>query len=66
MDPTEKAQETFSSDLQERLKGTVWTTGCKSWYMNKRGDIQVLWPQTVTKFINMFKNTDFESDFIKV
>ncbi|KAI9253061.1 putative flavoprotein [Helicostylum pulchrum] len=66
MDPTEKAQETFSSDLQEKLKGTVWTTGCKSWYMNKRGDIQALWPQTVMKFINMFKNTNFESDFIKV
>lgn len=65
MDPTEKAQETFSSDLQSRFKGTVWTGGCKSWYMNKHGDIQSLWPGTVMQFFKMLKTADYESDFIK-
>lgn len=64
MDPTEKAQETFSSDLKSRFKGTVWTAGCKSWYMNKDGEIHSLWPQSVMKFMSMLKKTDFESDYI--
>ncbi|CAO3607286.1 unnamed protein product [Mucor hiemalis] len=65
LEPTEKAQEAFSSDLQSRFKGTVWKAGCKSWYMNKSGDIQSLWPQTVMKFMSMLKGTDYESDFIR-
>lgn len=65
MEPTEKAQESFSSELQGKFKGTVWTSGCKSWYINSHGDVQSLWPQSVMKFIAMLKNSDFESDFIK-
>jgi hypothetical protein len=65
LDPSEKAQEAFSSDLQNNFKGTVWQAGCKSWYMNKRGDIQSLWPKTVTRFMLMLRSTDYESDFIK-
>lgn len=65
LEPTEKAQEAFSADLQSRFKGTVWKGGCQSWYMNKFGDIQSLWPQSVMKFMSMLKGTDYESDFIK-
>ncbi|CAO0799620.1 unnamed protein product [Mucor circinelloides] len=65
LDPTEKAQDTFSSDLQSRFKGTVWRGGCDSWYINKHGDIQTLWPSTVTSFINMLKYTDYDANFIK-
>jgi hypothetical protein len=63
MDPTEKAQEAFSSDLQSRFKGTVWTGGCSSWYMNKHGEIQSLWPETVMKFFKMLKTADYVNDF---
>lgn len=65
LEPTEKAQEAFSADLQSRFKGTVWQGGCQSWYMNKFGHIQALWPQSVMNFISMLKGTDYESDFIK-
>lgn len=65
MEPTKTAQETFSTNLRDKFKGTVWASGCKSWYMNKHGDVQSLWPQSVMKFIVTLKDTDFESDFIR-
>lgn len=65
LDPTEKAQEKFSADLQSKFEGTVWKGGCQSWYMNKDGEIQSLWPESVLKFIAMLRRVDYESDFIK-
>ncbi|KAI8147575.1 hypothetical protein BJV82DRAFT_596084 [Fennellomyces sp. T-0311] len=50
IEPKESAQEKFSADLQEKFKGTVWTTGCRSWYMNEVGQIWGLWCGTVTAF----------------
>ena len=29
---------------QRRMKGTVWASGCKSWYQNADGQIDTLWP----------------------
>jgi cation diffusion facilitator CzcD-associated flavoprotein CzcO len=37
-------QDRYNQRLQERLKGTVWTTGCSSWYQNKAGKNVSLWP----------------------
>lgn len=65
MEPNEKAQEVFSADLQSKYEGTVWKGGCHSWYMNKNGEIQSLWPESVIKFLFMLKRVDYESDFIK-
>jgi len=31
-------------ELQNRMKGTVWSSGCHSWYQNARGHIDTLWP----------------------
>ena len=29
---------------QLKMKGTVWSSGCHSWYQNANGDIDTLWP----------------------
>ena len=29
---------------QRKMQGTVWTSGCKSWYQNADGHIDTLWP----------------------
>ena len=29
---------------QLKMKGTVWSSGCHSWYQNAKGDIDTLWP----------------------
>ncbi|MCF8168237.1 MAG: NAD(P)/FAD-dependent oxidoreductase, partial [Rhodoferax sp.] len=30
--------------VQQQMQGTVWTSGCKSWYQNAQGQIDTLWP----------------------
>lgn len=67
MDPKEHAQEKFSAQLQKDFKGTTWATGCKSWYLSKKaGEIQFLWPKTVTSFYFMLnKKIDYNKDYIK-
>jgi len=30
--------------MQHKMKGTVWASGCKSWYQNAKGEIDTLWP----------------------
>jgi len=30
--------------MQHRMKRTVWSSGCKSWYQNAKGEIDTLWP----------------------
>lgn len=37
-------QDGYNRRLHERLGGTVWATGCKSWYQHKSGKITALWP----------------------
>ena len=34
----------FNVDLQERMRGTVWATGCSSWYQDANGKNVSLWP----------------------
>jgi cation diffusion facilitator CzcD-associated flavoprotein CzcO len=42
-------QEAFNADLHEKMKGTVWASGCKSWYLNADGTNSTIWPDfTVT------------------
>lgn len=37
-------QAAFNADIQQRLKGTVWASGCKSWYLDHTGKNTTLWP----------------------
>ena len=30
--------------VQQKMKGTVWSSGCKSWYQAADGHIDTLWP----------------------
>lgn len=30
--------------IQQKMKGTVWSSGCKSWYQHADGRIDTLWP----------------------
>jgi len=44
IDVKPQAQEEFNARLQERLKRTVWSSGCRSWYLDKSGKNTTLWP----------------------
>lgn len=40
----------FNDDLQERLKNTVWTSGCVSWYQQEDGKNIALWPGSTLSY----------------
>ena len=44
------AAERFNADLDERMQGTVWNTGCASWYLDETGRNATLWPDWTWRF----------------
>ncbi len=44
MDLRPEVQAQFNRDLQKQMKGTVWASGCKSWYLDANGKNTTLWP----------------------
>ena len=37
-------QQDEYTQIQQKMKATVWSSGCKSWYQNADGHIDTLWP----------------------
>jgi cation diffusion facilitator CzcD-associated flavoprotein CzcO len=44
LDVRAPAQSRFTDALQRKLRGTVWSSGCQSWYMDADGYNGTLWP----------------------
>ena len=44
LDVKPEAQRAFSDEMQERLRRTVWQTGCTSWYVTQSGRNTNNWP----------------------
>jgi cation diffusion facilitator CzcD-associated flavoprotein CzcO len=45
LEPTAAAQSAFVSEVDRRMRGSVWTAGgCKSWYLDRTGRNSTLWP----------------------
>ncbi len=44
VDVKSDAQVTFNKGIQGALSKTVWTSGCKSWYVDANGKNTTLWP----------------------
>jgi cation diffusion facilitator CzcD-associated flavoprotein CzcO len=47
--PTPEATAKFHASLLEAMKGTVWVTGCNSWYLDSQG-VPNTWPWTAARF----------------
>jgi cation diffusion facilitator CzcD-associated flavoprotein CzcO len=43
-------EERFNDRVQEQLDGTVWNTGCASWYLDDTGRNSTLWPDWTWRF----------------
>jgi cation diffusion facilitator CzcD-associated flavoprotein CzcO len=43
-------EETFNTELQQRMQNTVWVSGCTSWYLDARGRNTTLWPGFTFEF----------------
>jgi cation diffusion facilitator CzcD-associated flavoprotein CzcO len=45
-----EAQQRFNAELDGRMEGTVWSTGCASWYLDDTGRNATLWPDWTWRF----------------
>ncbi len=48
----------WTRELQAKLPGTVWGTGCSSWYLNDQGENTTIWPDFTFKFRSATRNFD--------
>jgi cation diffusion facilitator CzcD-associated flavoprotein CzcO len=39
-----QVQDAFNEEMQERLQGSVWNSGCSSWYLDRSGRNSIQWP----------------------
>ncbi len=56
--PKPEAAERFQAELREAMKGTVWITGCNSWYLDPDG-IPTLWPWSAAQFHRVMRRPEF-------
>ncbi|MBO9520773.1 MAG: NAD(P)/FAD-dependent oxidoreductase [Nocardioidaceae bacterium] len=62
VEPTQQAQDAWNTDLQRRMKRTVWSTGgCASWYLDEHGRNTTLWPRTTFTFRSQLKRFDLDA-----
>ena len=52
------AEERYNEDLHQKLEGTVWNTGCASWYVDVHGRNVTLWPDWTFRFRRQTANFD--------
>ncbi|HYM54887.1 MAG TPA: 4-hydroxyacetophenone monooxygenase, partial [Solirubrobacteraceae bacterium] len=47
----EEVQRRYNEEIQERLRGTVWSSGgCASWYIDENGRNTTIWPGSTWPF----------------
>ncbi len=49
LDVRPEIEASFRADLARRMKNTVWTTGCQSWYQTPDGEV-FLWPAATVDY----------------
>ncbi|WP_028065308.1 flavin-containing monooxygenase [Solirubrobacter soli] len=45
-----EAERAYNEEVQRRMVGTVWNTGCSSWYQDAKGNNPTLWPDWTWRF----------------
>jgi cation diffusion facilitator CzcD-associated flavoprotein CzcO len=55
------AQAGYNARIQQRLKGTVWSTGCMSWYLTRSGRNTTLWPGFTFEYRLRTRRFDLEA-----
>ena len=61
VDTVEVKRETvqaYNDRLDEMHEGTVWTTGCKSWYLDDTGRNATIWPDWTFRFRHRTRSFD--------
>ncbi len=51
-------EDAFNEEVQRRMRGTVWKSGCASWYLDARGRNSTLWPGFTFEFRRKTRHFD--------
>ena len=62
LDVRADVQESFNSELQQRISDTVWSQGCTSWYKTAAGVNPISWPGFTFAYRNRTRTFD-EADY---
>ena len=60
MDVKPEKSNRFDQQLQKDLQGSVWLSGCKSWYVGEDGRNYTLWPWSTIKYRRRMRIVDPE------
>ena len=60
VDVRPEAQAGYNRALDRRMKGTVWTSGCASWYIDATGRNSTLWPDWTWRYRRRTARFDIE------
>ena len=56
-----EVQAAYNEELQERLAGTVWSSGCSSWYIDRNGRNSIMWPGFTFEYRRRTRRFDAEA-----
>ncbi|MGA4727781.1 flavin-containing monooxygenase [Micromonospora taraxaci] len=63
IEPTAEAQRRWTERIDQKMAGTVWETGCESWYLDSTGRNTTIWPGFATSFrvrLRRFRPADYQ------
>jgi hypothetical protein len=60
-----EAQASFVSAVHQKMAGTVWTSGCTSWYLDANGRNTTLWPGLTRTFRQRTRRYDDENYLVR-
>ncbi|GAA3608886.1 hypothetical protein GCM10022419_112300 [Nonomuraea rosea] len=61
-----EVQAAFVSDVQRKMAGTVWSSGCTNWYLDAHGRNTTLWPGFTRAFRQRTRRFDHENYVVRV
>lgn len=65
LDVKPTAMKHFLGEMTQSLKGTVWASGCKSWYQTAEGINFAIWPDSTWKYwLRTRKVKESDYDFV--
>ena len=58
MDVRAEVQAEYNADLQAQLAGTVWASGCQSWYLSRSGRNTTIFPGPTRRYRRLMARFD--------
>ena len=56
-----EVQAAYNEEIQQRLAGTIWSTGCSSWYIDRNGRNSIMWPGFTFEYRRRTRRFDAEA-----